>query len=295
MLCKVCKKDLGFRNDFPKIKDKYSYITCLNCSAGILDPFPKPEIFQEKFETEDYYDNLSAKANNKFYDWFLNLRIYEMFWEFVLRLDLDKGKILDVGCGNGEYLYELKKEGFDVYATDYSKIALSRTQKRTSAPQKNFYQGDFSEINFEERFKIVSFWHVLEHVGDPSSYLQKAYSVLENEGIVVGEVPNYNSLVLAIFKKKYNWLMIPEHIIYFTPKSLELILEEAGFKNIVIFNPNRSVINFSSSISNFLSYLEINSGLVKVIYFSSLILTIPLMILFSIINRGEVLRFYAKK
>ena len=295
MVCNVCKKNLGFKNDFSNIKDNYSYITCLNCSAGILNPFPESEIFQEKYDTEEYYDKLSEKEKNKFYDWFLNLRIYEMFWVFVTNLNLEKGKILDVGCGNGEFLSELKKEGFEVYATDYSKIALERTRKRTNSPEENFYKGDFSKIQFNESFKMISFWHVLEHVNDPCSYINKAYSLLENDGVIVGEVPNYKSLMLFLFNKKYNWIMIPEHIIYYSPKSLEIILNSAGFKDIKIFNPNRAIINFSSSLINFLAPLDLNRGLEKIIYFTSLIFTIPIMIILSIFSRGEVLRFYAKK
>jgi hypothetical protein len=101
--------------------------------------------------------------------------------------------------------------------------------------------------------------------------------------------------MLFLFNKKYNWIMIPEHIIYFSPKSLEIILNNAGFKDITIFNPNRAIINFSSSLMNLLSSLALNRNLEKIIYFSSLLCTIPIMMILSIFNRGEVLRFYAKK
>lgn len=295
MECKVCGKNYGFKNDYPNIKGDYSYITCMNCGSGILDPFPKTKVFQEKYDTEEYYDDLSAKAKNKFLDFFLNMRIYEMPWEFVSNFEIKKNNALDVGCGNGEFLYEVKKFGFNVYATDYSKIALERTRKKVNEKKENFYLGDFSNIDFNERFNLISFWHVLEHVESPSKYLEKAFSILEKDGVVVGEVPNYNSLILSIFKDKYSWIMIPEHITYYSPKSLEMVLRNQGFTDIMVFNPNRAVINLTASLMNIIKSFSLTPNLEKCIYFSSLLITIPIMIIISIFNKGEVLRFYAKK
>jgi len=295
MNCNVCSKNYGFKNDYPNIKDGYSYITCLNCGAGILDPFPRNEVFQEKYNTEEYYEDLSAKAKNKFLDVFLNLRLYEMPWEFVENFEVSKNNALDVGCGNGEFLHELKKSGFKVFATDYSKIALERTRKKVKEPKENFYLGDFSKIDFNQKFSLISFWHVLEHVSSPSSYIKKSYSLLEKDGVIVGEVPNYKSLVLSIFHKNYNWIMIPEHIIYYSPKSLEMILKNEGFTDIMIYNPNRAVINLTSSFGNILKSFSLSKNLERIVYYSSMIFSIPLMIIFSLFNKGEVIRFYAKK
>lgn len=295
MKCNVCGKNYGFKNDYPNITVNYSYITCMNCGSGILDPFPITEVFQEKYDTEEYFNDLSSKVKNKFFDFFLNMRIYEMPWEYVPNFEIQKNNALDVGCGNGEFLYEMKKLGFSVFATDYSKIALDRTRKKVDGEKENFYLGEFSEIKIDKNFSLVSFWHVLEHVENPSKYIKKAFEILEKDGVVVGEVPNYNSWTLSLFKDKYSWIMIPEHIIYYSPKSLEMLLRNQGFKDIMIFNPNRAVINLTSSLMNALKIFSLNENFEKLTYYFSMLITIPIMIIISIFNKGEVLRFYAKK
>jgi len=294
MKCNLCDKDFGFTSTYLHIKDKFSYITCNNCKVGLLTPFPTPQEFQEKYNTEIYYDELSSKSENKFADFFLNFRIYEFPWDFTLEY-IKEGKALDVGCGNGEYLENLKDNGFEIFATDYSQIALDRTIKRTKAKSTNFFLGDFSEINFPHKFDSISFWHVLEHVEKPQSYIKKSFDLLNDGGYIVGEVPNYDSLILKIFKENYSWIMIPEHIIYYSNFSLSYALKEAGFSEIYIHNPNRAILNFSTSIKVWLDRKFSENKFNSLIFYASIIFTIPLMMILSYFNKGEVLRFVARK
>ena len=294
MKCNVCEKDLGYKLEFFRIKDKYSYISCNNCQVGLLSPFPSTQEFQEKYNTEEYYDELSSKSNNKILDFLLNFRTYEYFWDFALHY-VNKGKALDVGCGNGEYLENLKNNGLQVFATDYSEIALERTRKRTKSSKENFYHGDFSDIRFDIKFDVISFWHVLEHVEKPYTYIKKSYELLNDGGFIMGEVPNYKSLVLQIFKENYSWIMIPEHIIYYSPFTLEYLLKEYGFKDVYIYNPNRAILNFSTSIKKTLEEIIKDKFIINMIFFVSIFLTLPMMFILSYFNKGEVLRFVAKK
>lgn len=294
MKCNLCEKDFGFKIEYFHIKNKFNYVTCNNCKVGLLSPFPTTEEFQEKYNTEIYYDELSSKSENKYADFLLNFRIYEFPWDFAMEF-VQKGKALDVGCGNGEYLENLKNNKLEIYATDYSQIALDRTMKRTNSPKKNFWLGDFSEIKFPIKFDLISFWHVLEHVEKPHSYIKKSYDLLNDGGYIVGEVPNYDSLTLKMFKENYSWIMIPEHIIYYSYFSLDFILKEAGFEEIYIHNPNRAILNLSTSIKVWLDKKIPNSDFSKFLFYVSIFFTLPLMIIFSFFNKGEVLRFVARK
>jgi len=294
MKCNLCEKDFGFKSEYLHIKDKFNYITCHNCQVGLLSPFPTPEEFQEKYNTEIYYDELSSKSKNRLADFLLNFRIYEFPWDFTLEY-LQRGKALDVGCGNGEYLENLKNNSFEIYATDYSQIALDRTRKRTKTPKENYWLGDFSEINFPHKFDVISFWHVLEHVEKPMTYFKKSHELLNNGGYIVGEVPNYDSWVLKIFKQDYSWIMIPEHIIYYSYYSLDYALKEAGFTDIYIHNPNRAILNLSTSFKVWLDKKTKHPKLNNILFYASIFITLPVMIIFSLLNKGEVLRFVARK
>jgi 2-polyprenyl-3-methyl-5-hydroxy-6-metoxy-1,4-benzoquinol methylase len=295
MICKICNEDFGFKNEFLNVKDSYSYVTCQFCGSGFLYPMPDPKTFQEKYLKEEYYENLSGKKLNLFLDFLLKISLYSSPVSYVLNLGIKNGEVLDIGCGNGEFLNSLKKQGFEVSGSDFSELALSRTQKLIGISKKSLFLGDFSKIKFDSKYNIISFWHVLEHVEDPSSYIKKSYSILENDGVVVGEVPNYDSAILKIFKENYNWIMIPEHINYFSERGLRNLLLTVGYKDIKISNPNRAILNFTFSFKNFLNRHIPDTLMLDLLVGLSILFSIPFMIILSYFKKGEVLRFYAKK
>jgi len=73
-------------------------------------------------------------------------------------------------------------------------------------------------------------WHSLEHLAEPLVYLKEAGRVLKKEGILLVEVPNFNSWQSVIFKDNWFHLDVPRHIFHYDKKSLALILEKADFK-----------------------------------------------------------------
>lgn len=300
--CVICDEhelDLRYEN----IYQNYSYKICEVCKQVYLSPFPTQEDFQSKYKQEEYYVDLSKPVKNGFIDRFLNFRLYKLPYEFAQSLKglniLDRS-ILDVGCGNGEFLAALKYFGWNTYGSDLSSIAINNTSTHLKLDEKSkakrMFHGEFSNLDFKGlTFNVVSFWHVLEHVVNPTEYLSKAYDLVKPGGYVIGEVPNFNSWTMLIFRTYYSWIMIPEHILYYTPGSLDFALRKAGFVDVEIINPNRGILNFAISFRNYLNAKISNKQIVDVLFYLTLPISILIMIYFSTFRKGEVLRFKARK
>ena len=291
--CLIC----GFMLDVKRYKEvevenNHFYLICPHCGGGNLMPRPSKKEITKAYEKKEYYEGLSKALKNPFIQWIITRRIHSTASEWV-KQNFKRGKILDVGCGNGEFLKELKDQNWKVSGSDISKIAKENTEKIVG--ESIVKVGDFSKLKFKERFDYVSFWHVLEHVENPQDYFTKAESILTEGGKVVGEVPNFDSLALRIFKSNYSWLAIPVHITYFSKESLVYLAKKDGFRKISFYYPSRALLNFALSIDKYCQKKHFPFFL----RMGTLVLSSPASILFvfisSLFGRGEVVRFVAEK
>lgn len=289
--CLLCSERLDKSNKF-SVDKKYEYLTCSRCSVGNLSPQPSEKELNKLYSSKKYYEYLSKDVSSDLRRKIFSLKTFKDPSEWIIDA-LNSGKVLDVGCGNGEFLEALKKNGWKAYGSDYSDLAKETTEKKIGI--RRVKKGVFSRQRFSDKYDLVSFWHVLEHLEDPGSYLRKAHSILRKGGLVAGEVPNFDSLWLRIFKKNYSWVMVPEHRVYFSANSMEYLLKESGFHNIKVFSVRRSLLNMSYSVRNW-SMSRFKKEIIATVLF---VLSIPFSVIItsalSVVKKGEVLRFIARK
>lgn len=292
-ICYICNQPFVIKNTFGPLNQKYYYRECNNCTGAMLYPYPKQAGFQEKYSQENYYEELSQPVKNSLIDRILNLRTYQIQSEYIKSLR-PKGKVLDVGCGNGQTLDELKQHGWDVYGNDISEIAVRKTGQRIGDASRILH-GEFCKTTFHTKFDVISFWHVLEHIDNPHEYLNQVLANLKPGGYLAAEVPNYDSLTFHLTKQHYSWIMLPEHNLYYSVRSMEKMLTEVGFTNIVIECPMRAILNLSNSLRNIMRAKQTPPIIEKIIYISTLPLTFLAMFIFCTIGKGEVIRVKAQK
>ncbi len=143
----------------------------------------------------------------------------------IFRRHFPSGRILDVGCSSGGFLYQLRKRfpgDYELLGTDASGLALDYAEKE-GLP---VLRGDFLKHDFgETKFDAVTFWAVLEHVIDPAGFLDKAADVLAHEGLCFVLVPNMRSLASRVLGAKYRYIY-PQHLNYFTRQTLESVAQK---------------------------------------------------------------------
>jgi 2-polyprenyl-3-methyl-5-hydroxy-6-metoxy-1,4-benzoquinol methylase len=131
-------------------------------------------------------------------------------------------KILDVGCGKGEFLQEANNAGFRVYGTDIAKPIRSYL-KKIHIPSFS----SVSEVD-DNSFDVVTIFDVIEHTPDPHRFISELCRVLKPGGILMVSTPNAASLSARFLKESW-WVFGPEgHYVLFTPESLKILLKQHG-------------------------------------------------------------------
>lgn len=145
-----------------------------------------------------------------------------------------RGSLLEVGCGAGAFLRLAAERGWAIAGTD---IQLSEGARQSGA---RLWAGRLKEINFGgQRFSTVRFHHALEHTENPLAELERARELLEPDGLLYVSVPNLAGLSPRLKSWQSRWRLKPRpwrhyaalhHLWYFTPESLNKLLERAGFR-----------------------------------------------------------------
>ncbi len=159
--------------------------------------------------------------------------------EKVLELiDFSKtGNLLDVGCGNGALLksFSHAKPDWELFGTELSDKHLTEIEKIPGV--KKLYTCPLE--NIPEKFNAITMLHLLEHIYNPVVFLKKAYNLLNDDGILIIELPNF-------IDNPFD-LLIADHATHFTLKSLNNLLAEAQFE--VIFESTEFIFKESTVIA----------------------------------------------
>jgi 2-polyprenyl-3-methyl-5-hydroxy-6-metoxy-1,4-benzoquinol methylase len=153
------------------------------------------------------------------------------------------GRLLDVGCGSGEWLASMSNLGWTVEGVDFDEQAVEAARRRGVRAA----HGTLEEQRFTAgSFDVVTVNHVIEHVPDPSSLLKECRRVIKPGGRLVVATPNCKSFGHAIFKENWRGLEPPRHLQILSPLALRRYLSEAGFKQVRIMTVNSYYVIYHS-------------------------------------------------
>ena len=164
------------------------------------------------------------------------LVLYPKYWQFrIIGYDIipfkGEGRILDVGCGPGWLLRDLRDQGWDVYGVDFSPVAVEYARNRGL----NVKCGDLLEAAYkDEFFDAVLFNHSLEHVYDPISTMQEVRRILKPGGLVYIIIPNAGSFEARVFGKWWVGWDVPRHLFHFNKQTVTTLLDKTGFRLLYI-------------------------------------------------------------
>ncbi len=200
---------------------------CKRCGVGFLQELPAAELLASCYPDDGYDPFISAGGPRSLLD-----RIYVSLRKLSLAIRfhrLGKPKIgtrlLDVGCGTGEFIAYAHERGWKSQGLDFSVKAVEAVKKLGF----ECHHGDLASFNAPaEPFHAITFWHSMEHVPNPRETLGKAVEMLADKGRIVIAVPNGTSWDARVYGE--NWIAYdaPRHCTMFTPDSLRLLVEECG-------------------------------------------------------------------
>ncbi|MBA2447582.1 MAG: class I SAM-dependent methyltransferase, partial [Chloroflexi bacterium] len=154
--------------------------------------------------------------------------------------DTAGGRLLEIGCGRGEFLLEARASGYDAFGLEISSHAATAANLRLGSERVSTGTVDtFSDA--AEPFDVVAFADVVEHVRDPVHFLRRVHALLRPRGVALLITPSLASWSARVLGR--HWMEYKlEHLFYFTPRSVRLALERSGFDSIAI-TPNAKVLN----------------------------------------------------
>ena len=140
-------------------------------------------------------------------------------------LPVGGGKLLDIGCGQGDFINHAAKAGWDVEGVDLMSWGSSH-----AIPIR---VGDFLTMDFREgNYDAITAWALLEHVRSPSAFFNRVSRLLKDEGLFIFVVPNFGALGM----KHCCTEDIPRHLWLFTPRAVENYLGRYGMEARALFH-----------------------------------------------------------
>jgi len=139
---------------------------------------------------------------------------------------LHSGSLLDVGASAGLLVLEAQKRGIEAEGIEPN-ISMVRWAKNHG--NSSVRKGTLNDIKGKDRFGIITFMDVLEHLSDPVDAIRRSKKLLKVKGLVVINIPDFESLSSRILKKHW-WFVTSGHLYYFSSKSLRMVLEKHGFE-----------------------------------------------------------------
>jgi 2-polyprenyl-3-methyl-5-hydroxy-6-metoxy-1,4-benzoquinol methylase len=165
---------------------QYSYMYCMVCGIVYQSPRPKyDKAFLEAAYEKYFVFNPHYEYSNK------ELEEFSPEVEEILKFDQIKSSLLDVGSCMGSFLKAALEKYPVVEGIEISDSMASFTERKLNV---KIFQTQFSEFVTDKKYSCIHLSHVLEHIPNPNEWLQKAYELLEDNGVLVICVPNMFSL-----------------------------------------------------------------------------------------------------
>ena len=142
------------------------------------------------------------------------------------------GRLLEVGCGSGDFLAEAQAAGFDVTGVEVSAAAARVARERVR--EAAVHVGDLPDVAGRlGAFDVCVLWDVLEHARDPLALLRAVHGLLRPGGVLALATPSLDSWSAQLLGSR--WMEIkPEHLFYFDRRTLQGALFRAGFHSAVL-------------------------------------------------------------
>ena len=217
----VCK-------DHTVSREKFELIFDSSLDLYYTHPQPSKQSLPHYYKSETYISH--TDANKSLFD-----KIYQEVKKYaigkkVALLESFEGngkKILDVGCGTGDFLKVASERNWEISGVEPNKQARKLALKKLSGSKSIVSDlGDLINTSQSEQYDVITLWHVLEHVPNYDNYIDKLKSLLKKDGHLLIAVPNYKSYDARHYKEFWAAFDVPRHLWHFSQNAIHNIFEK---------------------------------------------------------------------
>lgn len=178
-----------------------------------------------------------------------NQRRCQSIFKFAQKAKRSEIRLLDFGCGEGEFVEAASSLGFEAVGFDIDPFAIEEAQLRGVRGTS-----DFSKIGPSKSFDAITLFHVVEHLYEPERELARIRGLLSDNGSLFVETPNANDALITLYENEafMNFTFWSHHPRIFSAQSLNELLVSAGFE----VKTHSSVVRYG--LNNHLYWLSKN-------------------------------------
>jgi SAM-dependent methyltransferase len=237
MPCRLCgfkeKQSLIADNVFGG-KKEHKFWRCGSCGVIYLYPYLSDK--EEKYFYEKEFEKFMSSRAADHRDWSnvkkhvqTNQDQVKRRWQYLAEhLHKDKS-ILEIGCSSGFMLEAFRKKGLNCCGVEPSGVFLEFLHDNNFEAYKSLEE---LKKKTEKTFDLIVHFFVFEHISDPLKFLKETYALLNNDGIIIAEIPSSTDVLTSIYNipefEKFYWSIA--HHYYFNPQSIEYIMKKLGYE-----------------------------------------------------------------
>lgn len=223
-------------------RDDFDYIECSYCGCLQIRRFP--EDISKYYISEEYYSFKKKNTSNylkkifrkkrdeyclfrnSFLGKFVKIKYPNLFFSILGDLEINyDSKILDVGCGLGNFLFQLRTLDFK-FLTGIDPFI----EKEIELDHLQIFNKSIQKLSNDQKFDFIIFNHSFEHIDNPFETLLKVKNILSEHGTCIISMPVKTDYIWDRYG--INWFQIdaPRHFYLYSIKSFDILLEKTGFK-----------------------------------------------------------------
>ena len=224
--CPICA---GRKIAYAFSHDGYRVCRCDDCTFLFVNPQPPDEVLATIYNETYFIGSIAGesaiaqdvkRATARHY-----LQLMTLYGGPL------RGRLLEIGCGRGEFILEAVAHGLEAVGVEYAEASASQA-RALAAGRAEIVTGDIDSANFpDESFDYCVFADVLEHVRDPAAFIERVWRVLKPGGLVFIATPSMDSPSARFMRE--NWVEFKlEHLSYFNRHTLDQLLHRHHFADI---------------------------------------------------------------
>lgn len=222
--CPWCGSDkaqinLWLKDEF-LTKEDFHICECLNCGLLYTMPRPDKEKLGNYYKSEEYYSHQENKKGfiPKIYE---RVKKTNLKYKYkIATAGIEIGKMLDIGCGVGDFLHTAETHGWECIGVEPSEEAKEIARQRTKA---KIIESNELENLPDHSFDIITMWHVLEHVENLKWQVEQLQRLIKPTGRIIIALPNYKSYDGQYYKEKWAAYDVPRHLNHLDKTTLSKI------------------------------------------------------------------------
>ncbi|KAF2339280.1 class I SAM-dependent methyltransferase [Flavobacterium tistrianum] len=191
----------------------------------ITSPQPELQNLGRYYESEDYISHTDNKRSlfEKAYHFVKNIALKNKL-NLINSQQPNKGKLLDIGAGTGDFLLTAKNDGWETIGVEPSDRAKNIAKEKGIS-----FVEEISALE-SNSLDVITMWHVLEHVPYLEHQIQELKRLLKPTGTLIVAVPNFKSFDAGHYETFWAAYDVPIHFWHFSKKSIQLLFERVDMK-----------------------------------------------------------------